>query len=123
MFEKNGYVCYDADCSNGDDRRVVFRCKKGITVDDVFDVVAVLVHRSDFIYDAIADLGVALSADEYISAVIDCQRGYADFWVNIILTDAGVQIYLSDKELDACDLPTDLWEFSEYLRSNFEKYR
>lgn len=118
-MKKHGYIYYDADCSNGDNRRTLFRCRDGITVDSVFDTV--LVHRPEFVYDAVADMGYIVYGNDFVDAVADCQRGNVEFWVNVVLTDAGVQIGLSDSEPDAgiChdDMAADLQEFSDYLHS------
>lgn len=116
-MKKYGYIYYDADCSNGDDRKVLFRCRDGITVDSVFDTV--LAHRPEFVYDAVADMGYIVYGNDFVDAVADCQRGNVEFWINVVLTDAGVQIGLSDSEPDAgiChdDMAADLQEFSDGL--------
>lgn len=114
-MKKVGYVYYDADCSNGDDRNVLFRCADGVTSDGVA-LSVFLAHCPELVYDAIADLGDIVCRGDFIDAVADFQRGNVKFWVNVILTDTGVQVSSACEELDSCgDLSSDLRDFSDYL--------
>lgn len=115
-MKKYGYVYYDADCSNGDDRKVLFRCADGVTSDGV-TLSVFLAHCSEMVYDAIADLGDIVCRGDFIDAVADFQRGEAKFWIDVCLTDAGVQVSPACKEPDVCDLSSDLKDFSDYLHS------
>ena len=114
-MKKVGYVYYDADCSNGDDRKVLFRCADGVSSDGVA-LSVFLAHCSEMVYDAIADLGDIVCCENFIDAVADFQRGNVKFWVNVILTDTGVQVSSACEEPDSCsDLSSDLRDFSDYL--------
>ena len=111
-MKKVGYVYYDADCSNGDDRKVLFRCADGVTSDGVA-LSVFLAHCSEMVYDAIADLGDIVCCENFIDAVADFQRGNVRFWVTVSLTDEGVQVSSACEEPDSCgDLSSDLKDFS-----------
>lgn len=100
-MKKIGYVYYDADCSNGDDRKVLFRCADGVASDGVA-LSVFLAHCPEMVYDAIADLGDIVCCENFIDAVADFQRGNVRFWVTVSLTDEGVQVSSACEEPDSC---------------------
>lgn len=112
--KKYGYVYYSEDF-RGSDRENL------IQYDDWFSVHSILctirLCRSEDLLGGLCGLGKQVPVSEYIDAIADCQRGNTKFWVNVHLTDTGVQVSFSGKEpeVEYDDLPDDLQEFVEFL--------